>query len=330
MLGHAMRRRTFIGLLGGAPLFWPIWAQAQRQAVVTIGYLSGASRDETRSRDGLRQGLAQTGYIEGLNLRIEHRWADGHFDRLSALADDLVRQRVALIATVTLPAAMAAKSASPATPVVFVIGEDPVKVGLVASLNRPGGNATGVSDFVNQLVAKRLELIRQAIPGVGLIGMLVNPKNPNAEADIKEMEVAATALGQKLLVVEATSDDELKVAFDALARQQAGILCVNIDPFLIQAQDRIISLASRYSLPAIYPLRDFVDAGGLMSYSPNRLASWRQAGIYAGRILRGENPADLPVQQATNVELIINLRTAKALGLSIPPALLARVDEVIE
>jgi putative ABC transport system substrate-binding protein len=325
-----MRRREFLGVVGGAAAAWPICAHAQRQALSTIGLLSGASSSETISIGGFRQGLAEAGYVEGRNLKIEYRWADGHFERLSALADDLLTHHVALIATVTLPAAMAAKAASPTTPVVFVIGEDPVKAGLVASLNRPGGNATGVSDFINQLVPKRLEFIQQTVPGVSLIGLLLNPKNPNAEPDTRDLETAANALGQKVLVVRATSDPELEAAFGTLAQERAAVLCVNIDPFLIGAQDRIVSLAARYGLPAIYPLRDFVDAGGLMSYSPNRLASWRQAGFYAAQILRGAKPADLPVQQAKNVELVINLKTAKSLGLTIPASLLARADEVIE
>jgi putative tryptophan/tyrosine transport system substrate-binding protein len=324
-------RREFIAALSGVAA-WPLVARGQQAATPVIGFLSGASRDGTPSSSpgGFRQGLAEAGYVEGRNLTIEYRWANAHFDRLQALAEELVSRRVTLIATVTLPAALAAKSASPTTPVVFVIGEDPVKAGLVASLDRPGGNATGVSDFVNQLVAKRLELIQQAVSRVESVGMLVNPKNPNVESDSKEMEAAVTALGKKLLVVRATNDQELEAAFAALAEERASVLCVNIDPFLIQAQDRITSLAASYSLPAIYPLREFVDAGGLMSYSPNRSASWRQAGRYAGRILRGERPADLPVQQATNVELVINLKTAKALGFEIPPQLLARADEVIE
>jgi putative tryptophan/tyrosine transport system substrate-binding protein len=329
MLGRTSRR-AFIGALGAAA--WPLAALGQQVGPAVIGFLSGASRDGTRSASGLLQGLAEAGYIEGRNLTIEYRWADAHFDRLQALADELVSRHVALIAAVTLPAALAAKSARPMTPVVFVIGEDPIKPGLVASLglDRPGGNATGVSDFVNELVAKRLELIQQSVPRVESVGLLVNPKNPNTESDSKEMEAAVNALGKNLLVVRATNDHELEAAFAALAQERGGVLCVNIDPFLIEARDRVIWLAASHSLPAIYPLRDFVDAGGLMSYSPNRLASWRQAGIYAARILRGEKPADLPVQQATNVELVINLKTAKALGLEIPPQLLARADEVIE
>ena len=323
-------RRDFVAAVGGAAA-WPALARAQQPSTPVIGFLSGASRvGDAGSPSGLRQGLAEAGFIEGRNLTIEYRWADAHFDRLQALADELVSHRVALIATVTLPAAVAAKAASPPTPVVFVIGEDPVKAGLVASLDRPGGNATGVSDFVNQLVAKRLELIHQTLPRAESVGLLVNPKNPNAESDGKEMEAAVNGLGKKLLVVTATSDREVEAAFATLAQERVSVLCVNIDPFLIQAQERITALAASYNLPTIYPLRDFVDRGGLMSYSPNRLASWRQAGIYAARILRGEKPADLPVQQATNVELVINLKTAKALGLEIPPQLLARADEVIE
>ena len=307
-------------------------ARAQKPATPAIGFLSGSSFRGAHAvdLDGLRQGLMEGGYIEGRTLNIEYGFADGHFDRLPALASDLISRRVAVIATVTLPAAMAAKAATPTIPVVFVIGEDPVKAGLVASLNRAGGNATGVSDFINQLGAKRLELILQAMPRVALIGLLVNPSNPNAEPDAKEVEAAANGLGQKLLVVRATSDRELEAAFTTLAQERAGAVCVNIDPFFFGAQDQIIALAARYRLPAIYSLSEFVKAGGLMSYSPNRFGSWRQAGLYAARILHGEKPADLPVQQATKVELVINVKTAKALGLTMPPTLLARADEVIE
>jgi putative tryptophan/tyrosine transport system substrate-binding protein len=255
---------------------------------------------------------------------------EGQFDRLPALAADLTSRGVVLIATATLPAAMAAKAATPTTPVVFVIGEDPVEAGLVASLNRPGGSATGVSDFVNQLVAKRLDLLQQAVPGTALIGLLVNPTNPNAEPDTKEARAAVKVLGQKLLIVTAASDHELEAAFETLAQERADALAVNIDPFLFRAHDQIISLAAQHGLPAIYPVRQFVDAGGLMSYSPDRLVSWHQAGLYAARILHGEKPADLPVQRAAKIELVINLKTWKALGLNIPPLILARADEVVE
>jgi putative ABC transport system substrate-binding protein len=327
-----MKRRNFVAMVGAAALANPTLTQAQPLATPAIGFLSGGSSRGAHAPDidGLRQGLVEGGYIEGRTVTIEYGFADGHFDRLPALASDLIRRRVAVIATVTLPAAMAAKAATPTIPVVFVIGEDPVKAGLVASLSRPGGNATGVSDFINQLGAKRLELIRQAVPRVALIGLLVNPSNPNAEPDAKEVEAAANGLGQKLLVVKATSDHELEAAFTTLAQERAGALCVNIDPFFFGAHDQIIALAARYRLPAIYSLGEFVKAGGLMSYSPNRFGSWRQAGLYAARILHGEKPADLPVQQATKVELVINVKTAKALGLTIPPTLLVRADEVIE
>jgi putative ABC transport system substrate-binding protein len=323
-----MLRRDFIALLASA--FSPRFAaHAQQQTMPVIGFLSGASGPGLDT-DGLGQGLAEGGYVLGRNLNIEYRWAEGQFDRFPALAADLTNRQVALIVTVTLPAAMAAKAASPTTPVVFVIGEDPVKAGLVASLNRPGGNATGVSDFVNQLVAKRLDILLQALPGTGFVGLLVNPNNPNAGPDTEEAEAAANALGRKLLVLKATSDRELETAFETVAREQVGALAVNIDPFLFEARDQIISLAARNGLPVIYPVRQFVDAGGLMSYSPNRLVSWRQAGSYAARILRGENPADFPVQRSDRIELIINLKTSNALGLTIPLSVLARADEVIE
>ena len=326
-----MRRRDFVAMVGAAALASPTLTRAQQLATPAIGFLSGGSSSGSQATlDGLRQGLVEGGYIEGRTVTIEYGFADGHFDRLPALAGDLISRRVAVIATVTLPAAMAAKAATPTIPVVFVIGEDPVKAGVVASLNRPGGNASGVSDFINQLGAKRLELIRQAVPRVALIGLLVNPSNPNAEPDAKEVEAAANGLGQKLLVVKATSDRELDAAFTTLAQERAGAVCVNIDPFFFGAQDQIIALAARYRLAAIYPRSEFVKAGGLMSYSPSRFGSWRQAGLYAARILHGEKPADLPVQQATKVELVINVKTAKSLGLTIPPTLLVRADEVIE
>ena len=323
-----MQRRDFIALLGTAfSSTFP--AHAQQQTMPVIGYLSGGSGPGPDD-DGFGQGLAKGGYVLGRNLNIEYRWAEGQFDRLPALAADLTSRGVVLIATVTLPAAMAAKAATPTTPVVFVIGEDPVEAGLVASLNRPGGNATDVSDFVNQLVAKRLDLLQQAVPGFALIGLLVNPSNPNAEPDAKEARAAVKALGQKLLVVKAASDRELEAAFETLAQERADALAVNIDPFLFRAHDQIISLAARYGLPAIYPVRGFVDAGGLMSYSPDRSVSWHQAGLYAARILHGEKPADLPVQRANKVELVINLKTSKALGLNISASILFLADEVIE
>jgi putative ABC transport system substrate-binding protein len=326
-----MRRRELLEYAIVAATAWTGSARSQQVAIPVIGFLSGASHDpRPPDMDGLRQGLAESGYVLGRDLSIEYRFAEGQFDRLSALAADLTSRQVALIATATLPAAMAAKAARPTTPVVFVIGEDPVKAGLVASLSRPGGNATGMSDFVNQLVPKRLQILLEAVPGVGLIGLLVNPNNPNAGPDTEEAEAAANTLDQKLLVLNATSDRELETAFETAAKERAGGLAVNIDPFFTRARDRIVSLAARHGLPAIYPVRQFVDAGGLMSYSPNRLVSWRQAGLYAARILRGEKAADLPVQRANTVELIINLKTAKALGLAIPLFVLARADEVIE
>ncbi|MBV9587528.1 MAG: ABC transporter substrate-binding protein [Alphaproteobacteria bacterium] len=325
-----MRRRDLLALIGSTGI-WPLAAGGQ-QPLPAIGFLSGASPTGPRQPDidGLSQGLAEAGYIVGRDLEVEYRFAEAQFDRLPALAAELVSRRVALIATVTLPAAIAAKAARPTTPVVFVIGEDPVKAGLVASLNRPGDNATGISDFVNELIAKRLELLRQAAPGATSIGLLVNPDNPNAEPDAETASAAAAALGQTLVIMKATNDRELTAAFETLAQQRAGALAINIDPFLFRAQYQIVALAARYGLPAIYALRQFVDAGGLMSYSPNRLVSWHQAGAYAARILHGENPADLPVQRANKVELVINLKAAKALGLTLPQYLLARADEVIE
>jgi putative ABC transport system substrate-binding protein len=324
-----MQRRHFIALLGSA-FSSTFAAHAQQQTMPVIGFLSGASGPGPDDTNGLGRGLAEGGYVLGRNLNIEYRWAEGQFDRFPALAADLTTRQVALIATATLPAAMAAKAATPTTPVVFVVGEDPVKAGLVASLNRPGGNATGVSDFVNELVAKRLDLLQQAVPDIALVGLLVNPNNPNAEPDAEEARAAVKALGMKLLVVNATGDRELEAAFATLVQERADALAVNIDPFLFRAHDQIISLAARHGLPTIYPVRQFVDAGGLMSYSPNRLVSWRQAGLYAARILRGEKPTDLPVQRADRIELVINAKTWKAIGINIPALILARADEVIE
>jgi putative tryptophan/tyrosine transport system substrate-binding protein len=326
-----MRRREFVALLGGAVVACHRSARAQQRAMRVVGLLSAASpASSLQTIEGLRRGLSEGGFIEERDFTFDYRWAEGRFDELPALADALVGRGVSLIAAVTLPAALAAKAASRTIPVIFVVGEDPVKAGLVASLNRPGGNATGISDFINQLVAKRLEILLQIVPSAALIGWLVNPGNPNAEADVRAAEAAARALGQKLLVVKASSNSELDAAFMTLTEDRAGALCVDIDPFLIRAMDQVIALAARHGLPAIYPVRDFVGAGGLMSYGPNRLASWRQAGIYAARILRGEKAANLPVQQTERVELLINLRTARALGLNMPMTLIARADEVIE
>ena len=322
-----MRRREFVKYAAMAAAAWPVCARSQQQAMPVIGFLSGGGRGDV---DGLRQGLAESGYVLGRDLNIEYRWAEGQFDRLSALAADLTSRRVALIATATLPAAMAAKAASPTTPVVFVIGEDPVKAGLVASLNRPGGNATGVSDFVNQLVAKRLEVLCEVIPEVSTIGLLVNPTQATTELQLRAMQDAARSLGRQIVVLNASSDSDIDAAFAKLVQQGAGGLVVGSDGFITGHAKQLAALAARHMIPAIVEWRAFAAAGGLMSYGPSEADAFRQAGAYTGRILKGEKPADLPVQQSTKVELVINLKTAKALGLTMPLPLLGRADEVIE
>jgi putative ABC transport system substrate-binding protein len=245
-------------------------------------------------------------------------------------AEDLLARRPALISTVTLPAALAAKAATNTVPIVFVVGEDPIKVGLVASLNRPGGNITGLSNFMNVLGQKRLDLVRQAVSDTAVLGLLVNPNNPNAAPDTADLHTTAEALGRQLRVLRATSDEELETAFSAIGREQVGALFVNIDPFFVARADRLVALAARHRIPTIYPLREFVLAGGLMSYGASFTNAFRQAGIYAGRILKGEKPGDLPVQLPTKIELVINLKTAMALRFETPPSLLALADEVIE
>ncbi len=327
-----MRRREFITLVGGATAAWPLAVHAQQPAMPVIGFLSSGSADSDAFRvTAFRQGLNESGYVEGRNLTIEYRWAENHFDRLSALVTDLIRRPVNLIATGGgTQTAVAAKSASTAVPIVFVIGADPVKFGLVASLNRPAGNATGVSSLVNVLVAKQFELIHETVPTATLIGFLVNPTNPNTQSDTREVQEAAEALGLKVLVVKASVENDLERAFITLVQQGAGALLVHADPLSFSRRQPLAALAARHVLPTIYWSREFVVAGGLMSYGSNIADAHRQAGIYAGRILKGEKPADLPVQQSVKIELVINLKTAKALGLTFPITLLGRADEVIE
>jgi putative ABC transport system substrate-binding protein len=328
-----MRRREFIAGLGGTamPMLWLRAARAQSPASPVIGILSGGPPGSFGSVESeFRKGLGGTGFVEGRNAAFAFQWASGQFDRLPQLAADLVGGRPAVIATSTLPAALAAKAATATIPIVFVIGEDPVKVGLVASLSRPGGNVTGVTNFMNVLGAKRLQLASEGIPNASVLGLLVNPKNPNAEPDTKDLQTAADALGRRLHVLNASSEHEIEAAFGAAAERKIGALFVNIDPYFFSQRERLAALAARYAVPAIYPLRDFVAAGGLMSYGASFATAWRQAGVYAGSILKGAKPADLPVLQPTKFELVINLKTAQTLGLDIPPQLLALADEVIE
>jgi putative tryptophan/tyrosine transport system substrate-binding protein len=307
----------------------PLTAHGQQTAKPVIGILSVASRAGP-GEAAFKQGLSEAGYVESRNLTIEYRGAAGQFDRLPALAAELVSHQVALIATVTLPGALAAKTATRTIPIVFVVGEDPVKAGLVASLNRPGGNVTGISSFMNVLVAKRLELLREIAPVGSVLAWLVNPDNPNAEPDARAVQAAAEALRQKLMVVKAGNDRDIEAAFTILVRERVGGLGVNIDPFFISRRADIVALAARHKLPTIYISADFATAGGLMSYGADTADLWRQAGRYAARILKGENPAALPVMQPTKFELVINMGTARALGLTVPPSLLLRADQVIE
>jgi putative ABC transport system substrate-binding protein len=326
-----MRRREFISLLGGAASAWLPSAHAQQPAMPLIGVLSGASPATfALVEDAFRRGLVDVGFGAGKNLGFEYRWAQGQFDRLPALAADLVHRSSAVIATHTLPAALAAKAATSVVPVVFVVGEDPIKAGLVMSLNRPSANITGVTNFMNVLGAKRLELASEITPKAERIALLVNNRNPNAEADTADLRIAADVLGKQVLVLTASSDAEIEEAVPTAVQQGVGALFVNVDPFFVSRREQFAALAARYSAPTIYPLREFVVAGGLMSYGASFADAWCQSGAYAGKILKGAKPADLPVLQPTRIELVINLKAAKALGLEIPPVLLARADEVIE
>jgi putative ABC transport system substrate-binding protein len=326
-----MRRREFITLIGGAAAAWPLAARAQQPSVSIVGFLSGALPESFAPvLASVRQGLQEAGFVEGRNAAIESRWARGEVGRLPALAAELVARRVAVIVTHTLPAALAAKAATTTIPVVFVVGEDPVEVGLVQTLNRPGGNVTGLSNFMNLLLGKRLELLAEATPHASALALLVNPNNPNAGPDSKSLQAAAQALGRRVEVFKAGSEAELDTAFAAIAEQRLGALFVNIDSFFSARAGQMVALATRHRVPTSYPLRDFVAAGGLMSYDANFAEAFRRAGVYAGRILKGEKPADLPVLQPTRFQLAINLNTARALGLDIPAKLLALADEVIE
>jgi len=323
-------RRELLAALGGAAAAWPLAARAQWATTPVIGVLSGGSIENfARVETAFRQGLSEGGFTDGANAAFEARWANGQVDRLPALAADLVG-RASAIATVTLPAALAAKAATATVPVVFVIGEDPVKVGLVASFSRPGGNVTGITNFMNVLGAKRLELVSEVVPGAAVLALLVNPKNPNSEPDTRDLKAAAQALGRRLIVLTASTDHDIETAFVAAVEQKVGALFINIDSFLSSRNQQIAALAARHKIPTIHPFREYVAAGGLMSYGASFAAAWRQAGQYVGQILKGAKPADLPVLQSTKFEFVLNLRTAKTLGLDIPPTLLALADEVIE
>jgi putative ABC transport system substrate-binding protein len=326
-----MYRRMFITLLGGAAVAWPLAASAQQPAMPIIGFLDSSSADEYAPfLAAFRSGLNEAGFIEGRNVAIEYRWADARYDRLPALAAELVRIPVAVLVATGITAAVATKAATATIPIVFNTGGDPIRFGLVASLNRPGGNVTGVASLGKELVAKRFELLREMVPKADVIAFLVNPNNAVAELDTSDAQAAAATLGQKLIVLKAGSKDDIDTAFSAIVEQRGGGLLQQVDPFLQSRHGQLVALAARYALPAIYERRDFAAAGGLMSYGTNLRDALRLVGNYTGRVLKGEKPADLPVQQAVKVELILNLRTAKALGLDVPMSMLMRVDEVIE
>jgi ABC-type uncharacterized transport system substrate-binding protein len=327
-----MRRREFITLLGGAAVGWPLAARAQQPAMPVIGYLGPESPAVFASRvRAFRQGLGETGYAEGRNVAIEFRWAEGQHNRLSALAADLVGRQVAVIvAPGGAPGALAAKSATTTIPIVFEMGADPIAIGLVGNLNRPGGNLTGVSSLNVQVTPKRLEILHEAVPTAAEVAVLVNPTSPTADSQLRNLQAAARALGLQLHVLHASAERDFDTVFATLLQLRAGGLVVSSDGFFATHSEQLAALTIRHAVPAIHQSRDFTIAGGLMSYAGSFAESHRQAGVYTGRILKGERPADLPVQQVTKVELFINLKTAKALGITFPLTLLGRADEVIE
>ena len=328
-----LRRREFISLLGGASVAWPLGARGQQAAMPAIGFLSAEWPDVFADRlRAFHEGLSETGYVEGRNLAIEYHWAEGRNDQLPALAAELVRRQVSVIvAAGSTPAALAAQKATITIPIVFQIAVDPVQLGLVTSLSRPGGNLTGVVTLNVELAAKRLELLHELVPTATIVALLVNPTNTTlTETTTRKLETAARTLGLELYVLKASSEREIDAAFATLVQLRAGALVISADALFNDRSDQIVALARRYSVPTIYEWRDAVAAGGLISYGTSRQDAYRQSAILVGRILKGEKPADLPVLQPTKFELVINMKTAKALGLTVPPGILAIADEVIE
>jgi putative tryptophan/tyrosine transport system substrate-binding protein len=326
-----MKRREFMALLGGVAVAWPLAARAQQPATPVIGFLHSATPESYAPMvAAFRRGLSEFGYVEGQNVTIEYRWAEGHYDRLPVLAADLIRRNVTVIAATSSPAAQAAKAATTTVPIVFTTGDDPIKLGLVASLNRPGGNVTGVSSLLVDLGSKQLGLLRELAPGITAIAVLTNPNFPGTERQLRDVEAAARVLGLQLHVLRASSQREIDAAFATIAQQGGAALLVGVDPFFLALRDQIVALAAHHAIPALYPVRDFAVAGGLMSYGTDFADSYRQAGIYTGRIVTGEKPADLPVQRSTKFEFVINFKTAKALGLAVPNSMQLLADEVIE
>lgn len=325
-----MRRRDFITLVGGGAVAWPLVAHAQQAAMPVIGFLhSGSPEPNARRLAGFRKGLSDAGLVEGKNVAIEFRWAQGKDDRLPELAADLIRQRAAVIATLSsTTAAVAAKAATSTIPIYFLIADPPVELGLVTSLNRPGGNATGITTLAAELAAKRLSLLRELVPQAASMAALIKPSHPSAKPVTQSLQATARTLGVQLNVLEASSDHEIEAAYGALKPRAA--LLVTTDPFFFVRRAQLVALSARHAVPTIYDSREFAEAGGLMSYGPNHVNLWAQAGTYVARILKGEKPSDLPVTQAALFEMVLNLKAAKPLGVAVPPSMLALADEVIE
>jgi putative tryptophan/tyrosine transport system substrate-binding protein len=327
-----MKRREFITLLGGAAVAWPLGARAQQAAMPVVGFIrDGSAEANARNAAAFRKGLNETGYVEGQNVTVEYHWLEGRYDRLPALLGDLVRRQVAVIATPGTTLALAAKAATARIPIVFGVGEDPVQLGLVASLARPGGNATGINFFANEVVAKRLRLLHELVPKVARVAVFVNPGNPSVAATtIREVQEAAPTIGLKTQIFNTATIGEIDAAFATFERERPDALFVAGDAFLLSRAVQLVTLTARDRLPATYPIRDLVTAGGLMSYGTDIRDMFHRVGVYTGRVLKGAKPADLPTLQSTRFEFVINIQTARALGIEVPPGLLAIADEVIE